>query len=66
MRSFAHPNLYNKEWKCPICETRNDKEVVLIGIIGTQSGNNIQAEQFHLDCVDLLYDKNLKMLYQKL
>ena len=30
---------------------------MLIGIEGTQEGNNIQAEQFHLDCIELLYIK---------
>lgn len=66
MRTFMHPNLYNEEWKCPICKTREDKEIVLIGIIGTKSGNNIQAEQFHLDCINLSYDKELNTFYQKL
>lgn len=66
MKAFKHPNLHNKEWRCPICKTREDKEVVLIGILGTESGNNIQAEQFHLDCVNLTYDKNPSMIYQKI
>ena len=66
MRIFIHPNLYNKEWQCPICKSREDKEIVLIGIVGTESGNNIQAEQFHLDCINLSYDKNSNLLYQKL
>ena len=51
MRVFEHPNL--TDFKCPICGTSEDKEVVLIGIDGTKEGNNIQAEQFHLDCLEL-------------
>jgi hypothetical protein len=40
-------------FKCPICGTSDDKEVVLIGIDGTEEGNNIKAEQIHLECIDL-------------
>lgn len=63
MRTFKEPNLSN-DWKCPICDTNDVKEVVLIGIVGTESGNNIQAEQFHMDCIDLRLDKKLNILYQ--
>jgi hypothetical protein len=65
MRTFKKPNL-SDNWKCPICNTNELKEVVLIGIAGTESGNNIQAEQIHLDCIELTYDKTYNMLYQKL
>ena len=65
MRTFEHPNLYNEKWRCPICGTHDDKEVVLIGIVGTQDGNIIQAEQFHSDCIELLYDKKMGLIYQK-
>jgi len=57
---------FNKNGKCPICGTNEDKVTVLIGIIGTEERNNIQAEQFHLDCLDLLYDKGRGFLYQKI
>ena len=63
MRTFKEPNLSN-DWKCPICDTNDVKEVVLIGIVGTESGNNIQAEQFHMDCIDLVYNKEYNILYQ--
>lgn len=65
MRTFQEPNLSNN-WQCPICKKNEKKEVVLIGIIGTESGNNIQAEQFHLDCIHLLYDKSLNLIYQRI
>lgn len=66
MRTFEHPNLSNN-WKCPICDTSEDQEVVLIGINGTQNGGNIQAEQFHADCVlkGLLYYKDNNVIAQK-
>ena len=63
MRPFKEPNLTNG-WKCPICGMDEKKEVVLIPIVGTQKGNNIQAEQFHLDCIELMYDKEHNAIYQ--
>ena len=59
MRTFKHPNLSNN-WKCSICNTNEDKEVLLIGINGTQDDGTIQAEQFHADCVvkGLIYYKD--------
>jgi hypothetical protein len=65
MRAFKKPNL-GSGWKCPICDTSEEKEVVLVGIIGTEDGNNIQAEQIHLDCIDLVLDKDHGLLYQKI
>jgi len=57
---------FNKNGKCPICGTNEDKETVLIGVTGTEEGNNMQAEQFHLECLDLLYNKELGIIYQKI
>ena len=59
MKIFDHPNLANN-WKCPICGTNEDKQIVLIGIVGTKDGNNIEAEQFHLECLELLYSPSFK------
>lgn len=65
MRTFDHPNT-SHGWKCPICKTDNDEPVVLIGINGTQKGSIIEAEQFHLRCIELLYYKEEGILAQKL
>lgn len=65
MRTFKEPNTSN-DWKCPICKTPKIKPVVLIGIYGTQEGHNIQAEQIHLDCIELIYDKDQKILIQQI
>ena len=65
MRTFEHPNT-GHGWQCPICHTKDDKEVVLVGITRTEDGGNIEAEQIHLDCIDLMYDKDCNILYQKL
>lgn len=63
MRIFKKANLDNN-WKCPICGTNEEREIALIGITGTQDGTIMQAEQFHLDCIDLLWDKKRGLLYQ--
>ena len=60
MRVFDHPNT-ETGWKCPICGTDEDKQIVLIGIAGTEDGNIQEAEQFHLDCLELQYYKQQPM-----
>ena len=65
MKVFKEPNLSNG-WKCPICGTNDKKEVTLIGVVGTEKDNNMEAEQFHLDCIWLSYDKTLNMIGQML
>ena len=51
MRILEHPNV--DEFKCPICGTAEDKPVTLIAIEGTKAGNNIRAQQYHVDCIKL-------------
>jgi hypothetical protein len=63
MRVFDHPNLAN-DWKCPVCGLSDDKPVVLIAIAGTENGNIAQAEQFHLDCLELQYHRELNGITQ--
>ena len=67
MRTFGEPNV-DGGWKCPICGTNEKKEVVLIGIDGTEEGNTLRAKQFHIDCLELRTDDEEacggeKMLY---
>jgi hypothetical protein len=50
MRTIAHPN-FDDGHHCPICGTKEDKEVILVSIAGTQDGNNCQAIQVHTDCL---------------
>lgn len=68
MRTFQR---FPKEKKCPICNTNEDKECILISIVGTGDNpdkkfQNYEAEIFHLDCIDLWYDKNMNIIYQRL
>ena len=54
MRVFKEPNLSNG-WYCPVCKMATEKEVTLVGIAGTAKDGIEEAEQFHLDCLDLVY-----------
>jgi hypothetical protein len=63
MRVFDHPNLAN-DWKCPVCGLADDKPATLIAIHGTEDGSIVQAEQFHLDCLELQYHRDLNALIQ--
>lgn len=65
MRVFKGMNQETKE-PCPVCGTKEDKEVVLVGKIGTQDGNIMEAVQVHLDCLELYYDANIGIIFQKL
>lgn len=56
---------FPKDNKCPICNTNKNGKCILIPVWGTQDGNNIEAEIFHLDCINLIYDKKHNLLYQK-
>ena len=59
MTIFEKPNTSNG-WVCPICKKDDEKKVVLIPIYGKEDGNICEAEQFHLDCIDLTYYKPVK------
>ena len=66
MRVFPKVNL-NNNWVCPICGKNNDKEVVLIPVYGTEEGNNMKANQYHLDCINLIeeeFKEGMKIIYQ--
>lgn len=49
---------------CPICNTKDQKPVILVPILETQKGNICEAVQIHLDCIKLNYDKEKNILYQ--
>ena len=36
---------------------------MLIGIVGTEEGFNMKAEQFHVDCLELRWDKQLGLIF---
>jgi len=56
MREFKSPNLNN--FICPICKSSKDAPVVLVGIPGTENGNNMEAQQVHSKCYKLFCDMN--------
>lgn len=61
MRTFKN---FPKEAICPICNTSKQGECVLIGIEGTKDGNNIEAKPFHLDCIELTYNTEYRIIAQ--
>ena len=65
MKIFDKPNT-SDDWKCAICNTNDNKPVTLIPIYGTLKGGNIEAEQFHIDCIELTYHKDMNVLAQKI
>lgn len=50
---------------CPICKTAKKGKATLIPICGTQEDNICEAQPVHVDCIDLVYDKQHGLLYQK-
>lgn len=51
-------------WKCPICKTKDNKPVVLIGIEGSDEVGKLEYEQFHQDCLNLRYSRSEGVVYQ--
>lgn len=68
MKIFQHPNILKEkpEETCLVCKKPEDKPVILVGIVGTEDGGNMQAKQIHVDCIDLLYYPEHSLLAQKL
>jgi len=63
MKTFKNWNW--GEWKCPLCDTNNDWEVILVPIIGTQEGNLVEAKQIHTKCLErkITWDEKNNILY---
>lgn len=51
MRTFKNGNWFDPKTVCPVCETQDEGEVVLVPVAGTQQGRNIQAIQVHTKCI---------------
>lgn len=66
MRTFKH---FPKESICPICNTNDDKECILIAIAEKiEHGENcVQSHPFHLDCVikNLVFHETLSIIAYK-
>lgn len=54
MKIFKEANL-SGDWKCPICKTNKQKEVVLIPIHASNEDGISEAKQVHFDCICLSY-----------
>ena len=64
MKIFPKPNT-SGDWKCPICETNDEKEVILAEIDGTKEGRIAQAEQIHVDCLEFTIYKEQRIIAMK-
>lgn len=63
-RTFKH---FPEDLKCPVCNTNDDGETVLVPIDGTEDGMNCEAQCIHLACcIPDHYIKDKKILYKKL
>lgn len=65
MKTFVK---FPEQSKCPICKTNKKGKCTLIPIVGTNEdgGMTYEAEVIHLDCINLWYDKESKLIYQRL
>lgn len=61
MRIFEKPNT-SAGFKCPICGTGEIKPVTLVSIQGTEQDDIVQAEQVHVDCIELEYNKTYNVI----
>lgn len=61
MRIWDKPNT-SHDWKCPICKTNEEKPVTLCAKVGTKKGNIMEAEQIHVDCINLYYHEDINAL----
>lgn len=50
--------------ECPICGQKHTGDGMLIGIDGTEEGNNIEAELVHVDCLNLRLYKDKMLIAQ--
>jgi hypothetical protein len=65
MRTFKRFNSVGEP--CPVCNTRDDKETVLVALAGTQEDGNAEARQVHLECIELWFGvakDGTKVFYQ--
>jgi len=54
-RFFDHMNELGDP--CPICKTKEQGQIILVAILGTEKGGNVQAQQVHRRCAELVsYD----------
>ena len=50
--------------KCIVCGTSKEGEVILVPVLGTSDGSISQAVPLHIDCIDLVYNRQAKILCQ--
>lgn len=56
---------YKFDTECPICNTKDQGDAVLIGVDGTQDGRNIEAMLFHIKCLEPIFYKGDNIIAQR-
>lgn len=68
MMVFKEPNLMN-DWKCPICNKSEIREVVLLPIYEKyecrEDKDLVECEQVHLDCIEPWIYRDSRMIAMK-
>lgn len=50
---------------CPLCNTKDDGQVLLCPIPGTEDGNNMEAKQVHKRCAQMLAQIYIEAMMQE-
>jgi len=56
---------FNTSGNCFICNTNENKPCVLIPKDNTEDDGIEEAEQVHIDCINLRYNPEINFFYQK-
>lgn len=51
---------------CPICNTKENKESTFVILDGTSDGHIAEAILVHIDCLNLRFNSEARVIYQKL
>ena len=63
MKRFEH---FPLEAKCILCDMNTDKPCCLVGIDGTSDDGIEEYIPIHVDCINLRWDKEIGLLYQRI
>jgi len=62
MRTFEH---FPEDVICKLCGTSEDKPCCLCGIDETSDGHIEEAIPIHVDCINLRFNQNAGIFYQR-
>lgn len=50
-RIFKNGNWTGSQRCCPVCKKKENGDLILVPVVGTEDGNNINAVQVHVKCI---------------